>query len=64
MRIFTLDTLPEKGITFNRNYLRRLWQTGKFPRPFYLSARRPAWTESTLDAFLAEREADRDREDP
>ena len=56
-RIYTFDTLPEKGITLHRNYLRRLIAAGKFPAPFYLSERRPAWTEATLDAWIAEREA-------
>jgi predicted DNA-binding transcriptional regulator AlpA len=59
-RLFTLDTLALKGITYSRNYLRRLWQAGKFPRPLYLSERRPAWTEAQLDEWIAEREAERD----
>ena len=59
-RIFTFDTLPEKGITLHRNYIRRLVKARKFPAPFYLSERRPAWTELALDQFIAEREAERD----
>jgi hypothetical protein len=49
-RVFTFDTLPEKGIPFSKNHIRRLVAKGKFPAPFYLSERRPAWSElrSTL----------------
>ena len=59
-RIYTFDTLPAKGITFHRNYIRRLVKAGAFPAPFYMSARRPAWTEATIDAWIANREAERD----
>jgi predicted DNA-binding transcriptional regulator AlpA len=51
-RIFTLRTLPEKGISFSNQHLRRLIRLGKFPPPFYLSDRRPAWTEAALDAWI------------
>jgi len=59
-RIFTFETLPEKGIHLHRNYIRRLVAAGKFPKPFYLSERRPAWTEAALDEFIAEKEAERE----
>ena len=48
-RIYTFQTLPEKGIRYSRNHLRRLIRRGKFPPPIYLSERRPAWTEAALD---------------
>ena len=55
-RIYTFDTLPEKGISFHRNYIRRLVKAGKFPAPFYMSERRPAWTETTIDSWILERQ--------
>ena len=57
-RLYTFSTLREKGIQFVPNHIRRLVAAGKFPKPFYLSERRPAWTEATLDAWIAERERD------
>ena len=62
-RVFTFDTLPAKGITFHPNHVRRLVRRGKFPKPIYLSERRPAWTEQALDAWIGEREAKRDQAD-
>jgi predicted DNA-binding transcriptional regulator AlpA len=59
-RVFTLKTLPEKGITFSPNHIRRLVAAGRFPKPFRLSERRPAWSEATLDRWIAAREAERD----
>ena len=59
-RLYTLSTLREKGIQFVPNHIRRLVKKGRFPAPFYLSERRPAWTEAALDAFIDEREAARD----
>lgn len=61
-RIFTLKTLADKGINYHPNYIRRLVLKGKFPEPFYLSERRPAWTEAQLDAWVSTREAERDLE--
>jgi prophage regulatory protein len=54
-RLYTFQTLAEKGITFSKNYLRKLVKEGKFPAPIYLSERRPAWTEAMLDAWIAQR---------
>lgn len=51
-RLFTFQTLPEKGISFTPNHIRRLVKAHKFPAPFYLSERVPAWTESALDAWI------------
>ena len=59
-RLYTYKTLAEKGVVYSRNHIRRLVEAGKFPQPFYLSERRPAWTEAALDEFIAKREAERD----
>jgi predicted DNA-binding transcriptional regulator AlpA len=52
-RIFTYETLPEKGISYSSNHIRRLVRKRKFPAPFYMSERRPAWTEAALDEWIA-----------
>ena len=57
-RIFTYETLPEKGIDYSRNHIRRLIKDGKFPKPFYPSERVPAWTERTLDQWISDCEAE------
>ena len=51
-RIYTLSSLPEKGISYSRNHIRRLVAKGKFPAPFYLSERVPAWTEAALNSWV------------
>ncbi len=61
-RIFTLGTLRDKGVPFSKNHIRRLVRMGRFPKPFRLSERRPAWTEAQLDAWVSAREAERDLE--
>jgi hypothetical protein len=54
-RLITPPLLPLKGINYNRNHLRRLWNAGLFPRPIKLSARKLAWRESEIDEWLASR---------
>jgi prophage regulatory protein len=61
-RVYTFDTLREKGIPFSKNHIRRLVAKGKFPAPFYMSERRPAWSEAQLDAWIIEREVERDED--
>ena len=60
-RVFTYRTLPEKGIDFHPNHIRRLVHAGKFPKPVYLGARKPVWLEDEIDAWIdakiAEQEA-------
>ena len=43
--------LPDKGIHYHGNYLRKLWTTGKFPKPIKLSPHRLAWPEEVIDAW-------------
>ena len=45
--------LHEKGICYHPNHLRLLWKRGEFPKPINLSARKIAWRESDLDAWIA-----------
>jgi hypothetical protein len=58
-RVFTYKTLPMKGIDYHPNHIRRLVHAGKFPKPVHLGARKPVWLESELDAWIAERTAER-----
>jgi prophage regulatory protein len=51
-RVFTFKTLPEKGIDFHPNHVRRLVRAGRFPKPIYLSWRRPVWLEDELDRWI------------
>lgn len=44
------------GVAYHSNHLRRMWQAGKFPRPFKLSANRLGWRRSVIRQWLAERE--------
>jgi len=55
-RVYTFATLHQKGILYTPNHIRRLVKRGRFPPPFYMSERVPAWTEATLDAWIAELE--------
>jgi hypothetical protein len=52
-RYLALKDLPEKGINYHTNHLRRMWGDGRFPPPIHLSPRKLAWAESVIDAWLA-----------
>jgi prophage regulatory protein len=61
MRVIVFERLrPEKGITYSRDHLRRKCGKGQFPKPIPLSEHRIAWVEAEVDAWLAERAAERD----
>jgi hypothetical protein len=51
-RILTTNDLPKKGIRYHINHLRRLWQAGNFPAPFYPTPRRCSWFEDQIDQWL------------
>jgi predicted DNA-binding transcriptional regulator AlpA len=51
-RLYTFDTLCEKGIKYSKIHIRRMWHAGRFPKPIYPSPRRPSWTEQMLDEWL------------
>jgi hypothetical protein len=48
-RMLACVDLPTKGIYFHRNYLRRLWEEDRFPKPVHLSQRKLAWPEAVID---------------
>jgi predicted DNA-binding transcriptional regulator AlpA len=51
-RLITQKQLPEKGINYHPNHIRRMWHQGKFPRPVYISERRFAWPEEVIDRWI------------
>jgi hypothetical protein len=53
VRLIDPRTLPEKGINYHPNHLRRMWQRGLFPTPIRLSPRRIAWPEQVIDDWIA-----------
>ena len=55
IRHLTVHDLPYKGINYHRNHLRRLWESGKFPKPIKHSPRKLVWPENVIDAWLAEK---------
>jgi predicted DNA-binding transcriptional regulator AlpA len=62
MRILSHRDLPLKGITWSREHTRRMWQAGKFPKPFKLAERgHNVWDEAEIDAWLELRSSQRSR---
>jgi predicted DNA-binding transcriptional regulator AlpA len=55
LRLLDDKALVAKGIYYSRNYLRRLWQEGKFPKPIHLSPRRIAWREAHVDRWIEQK---------
>jgi predicted DNA-binding transcriptional regulator AlpA len=54
-RYLTIKDLPEKGIQYHVNHLRRLWRDGRFPVPKHLSPRKLVWEEAEIDAWIETR---------
>jgi predicted DNA-binding transcriptional regulator AlpA len=56
MKVLSFDRLSaEKGISWGRDHLRRKIKNREFPAPIQMSSRRIAWTEESIDRWLAER---------
>lgn len=51
-RMLAWEDLPSKGIYYHRNYLRRLWEEDRFPKPVHLSPRKLAWPEAVIDEWI------------
>ncbi|WP_210243415.1 AlpA family phage regulatory protein [Mesorhizobium sp. B2-4-14] len=60
MRVLGYDGLKAKGIPYSKPHLWRLCKAGKFPRPVKLGENRIAFVEDEIDAWLAQRVAERD----
>jgi prophage regulatory protein len=62
MRLLNFPDLRlAKGIAYTRRHLKRKCDSGNFPRPIQVSDRRIAWIEEEVDAWLAARVAERDK---
>ena len=49
-----------RWVNLSSQHVYRLMATGKFPRPLKLGARRVCFLESEIEAWIAERAAERD----
>jgi predicted DNA-binding transcriptional regulator AlpA len=56
-RYLSFDALKERGLFSNRVSLDRAIKLYGFPRPFKLGARRVAWCETEVDAWVQSRRA-------
>ena len=52
------NDLPDFGIHFHASHLRRLWESGKFPKPRHLTPRKLVWNRSVIKAWIAKKLAD------
>jgi predicted DNA-binding transcriptional regulator AlpA len=55
------DLKERHGITFSRRHLRRLEDTGKFPKRIHIGPKTPAWIESEVTAYIADLMASREK---
>jgi predicted DNA-binding transcriptional regulator AlpA len=63
MKVLRQRDLAAKGITWSREHTRRMWEAGRFPRPFKLADNGwNVWDENEIDEWLAERASRRDRQ--
>ncbi|MEJ0076849.1 MAG: AlpA family phage regulatory protein [Alphaproteobacteria bacterium] len=53
IRLIGHDRLPDLGINYNSDYLRRMVKRGAFPEPVRLSPRKLAWRETDIDDWIA-----------
>jgi hypothetical protein len=53
--------LAARGILYHRNYLRELWESGRFPRPIKISARKLVWRDDEIDAWIQDKLATGER---
>lgn len=55
IKLLRYGDLNEKhGIDFSRRHLRRLEDTGLFPKRIHTGPKSPAWIEAEIEAYLAE----------
>ncbi len=60
MRIVPFSELrPSYGISLSLRHLRRLIDSGQFPRPVRLSPRRIGWTDQAIEQWIAARQGDK-----
>ena len=65
MKLLSFEDLPDKGIPYHPQHIRKLVKAGAFPRPIKLGQGRgatSAFVESEIDAWLEAKIAERDEE--
>ncbi len=62
MRFLTYDDLKAKGVRYSKPHLWRLIKEGRFPAPVKGLGPQNVWPEDEIDAAIAERVAERERE--
>jgi prophage regulatory protein len=60
-KLLDYTDLHARGIRYSRCHLWRLQRDNKFPKPVKLSATRNAWRADEVDAWIAQRIAERDQ---
>jgi prophage regulatory protein len=53
-RLVRFHELRDHGILLSRRHVNRLESEGKFPRRVQISAKRVAWVEAEIDAYIAD----------
>ena len=54
-RVLDSKGLKDKGVNYCSDHLRRLYEAGRFPKPFrFPGSRKKNWFEDEIDAYLAE----------
>jgi prophage regulatory protein len=61
MKLLDLDGLAERGIKFSDTHIWRLIRAGDFPKPVKIGHRNH-WSEEEIDAYIADKLAQRDSE--
>jgi len=60
-QLLSFDSLVELGYVNNRVTLNRRVRRGEFPAPIRVGSRNVAWLKNEIDAWQAQRVAQRDR---
>lgn len=63
MKLLTWKQVREH-VVYSRQHWDRLIAAGRAPRPIRLGEHRVAWLATEIDAWVAERIASRDQQDP
>ncbi|MBR0798946.1 AlpA family phage regulatory protein [Bradyrhizobium jicamae] len=62
-RVLTLP-MVQQVVPYSPLHLRRMWEGGKFPKPFKLGVNRLAWMESTINKWVQDRIDEQAAPDP
>jgi predicted DNA-binding transcriptional regulator AlpA len=51
-KMLTWGDLAALGIRYHHNYLREMWESGRFPRPIKISPRKLVWRSDEVEAWI------------